>query len=947
MLKKLFIVKLHDNLLKPCKKVNYHQLIFFLQHTLLVIGMLGISSYSQADTDCSAQSQLPKQECETLVALYKNTAGITWSDQSSNQWNQTNTPCNWAGVTCSNGHVSAISRDGKNLSGNIPSLASLTELENLSLSNNQLKGNIPSLTALVKLQRLNLAKNQLSGSLPASFPDSLEYVALNNNQLTGTITNNFKTATKLQTLNLSTNKLSGSLPTNLSNLSSLTELVLDTNQFSGTIPAMPSRLIKLSLSANQLSGAIPTLPKDLRFLYLDNNQLSGLIPSGITSLSQLSTLELSYNKLSATDEAVINFLTSKSGNWADTQTVSPTTIEIKQLSSTSMEVHWTPIKYTGNGGYYQISYATTATGAATVSGKTNSKNDSSFVVKDLSANELSYFFFVDAFTPKHDKQQSDLLSTPTSKPTEGSNTTETNCGETGTTGITQVECLTLVALYTSTKGEKWTDSPKNLWKQNNKPCNWEGVVCSGGHVTKIVRPNKNLEGSLPSLSNLSYLKTLSLEQNKLTGYVPSDLPKSLNELNLSGNKLGGQLPESIANLTMLTTINLAYNRLTASNSVDIFLSKLTPKWKDTQTVPPVITEIIPLSTTSVQINWTPITYTADKGYYQIKSTITSGEWYTVAGKTTDKTTSSYTITGLNKNTTYYIVLETYTAAHSTTGQANELTSETSTEVSVTTLMTDPVVTGYLVGLSARAFVGKKAENNIFIGFDLQGNTTKKLNMRGFSLQLNGLTGLDPILELRNYPQRTVLGRNNNWQENSTATEMQSLGITPTKPTDAALLNDLNTGYYTLQASTANQAGIGLIDVYDLNTPTTVQDTEINSISTRALITNDPIYHLYVGLQVQGQVKVGIRAIGQGLRPGLNTALDPRIEVLTYPDRQLVGRNNDWAEHATAAQLQQYAYAPPTASDAGMIVDLTTGYYTIEVAPMDQSGIGLLEVRQLQ
>ncbi len=942
MLINLFLIELDRNLPLLVKNVKYYHLTHSLKY-LLLVSMLNISTYSYAATDCSAQSQLPVQECETLIAFYKNLMGITWTDQSTNQWNQNNTPCSWTGVTCSGGHVSEIARDGKNLSGSLPSLTSLTEIENLSLSNNQLKGSIPNLATQIKLRRLNLSKNQLS-SLPTNFPSELEYIALNNNQLSGSITNSFKNLTKLQSLNLSTNQLTGALP-NLTTASMLTELVLDTNQFSGAIPAMPERLSKLSLSANQLTGTLPTFPTSLRSLYLDNNQFSGAIPGSLSSLSELSVLELSYNKLTATDAGVIQLLTKKSPNWLDTQTISPEITEVKKLSATSMEIYWTPIKYTKDGGYYQVRYATSASGAAVIAGQTKSKTESSFVVQNLSQNQLNYFFFVDTFTPKHGKQQSDLLSAPTAKPTEGSNTSQTNCGDTATTGITQAECLTLVDLYTSTKGEEWTDSPVNRWKKNNLPCNWEGVACSGGHVTKIIRPKKNLVGSLPSLSRLTYLKTLSLEENKLTGYFPSDLPRSLTEINLSGNKFGGQLPESITQFNSSTSINLNYNKLTASDTVDRFLSAITPNWKNTQTVPPVITSLTALSTTSVQISWNPIAYTEDKGFYRVKyATSFSEGFYTEIGVTASKMVSSYTVTGLTQNTTYYFVVETYTPAH--TGQPNELTSTDSTEMSVTTLLTDPIITGSLNGLSARGFVGKKPENNIFIGFNVQGITTKQLAMRGFGLHLSS-TLLDPIIELRTYPKQALLGNNNNWQTDASAAQIEQLGLAPTDISDAALLKDLTSGYYTLQASSANQAGIVLIDLYDLNSPVTTQDARVNSISTRALVTADPVYYLYVGLLVRGQVKVGIRAIGQGLRPGLNTALDPRIEVLTFPDRQLIGRNNDWAEHSSATEMQQYQYVPPASTDAGMIINLTAGYYTIEMAPMDQAGIGLLEIQQLQ
>ncbi|MEZ5673017.1 MAG: hypothetical protein R3E08_11825 [Thiotrichaceae bacterium] len=55
---------------------------------------------------------------------------------------------------------------------------------------------------------------------------------------------------------------------------------------------------------------------------------------------------------------------------------------------------------------------------------------------------------------------------------------------------------------------------------------------------------------------------------------------------------------------------------------------------------------------------------------------------TLPSTTTSKSTTNYTATGLSPNTTYYFVVETFYTRHS--GQANSLTSISSSEVSATT-----------------------------------------------------------------------------------------------------------------------------------------------------------------------------------------------------------------------------------------------------------------------
>jgi hypothetical protein len=129
---------------------------------------------------------------------------------------------------------------------------------------------------------------------------------------------------------------------------------------------------------------------------------------------------------------------------------------------------------------------------------------------------------------------------------------------------------------------------------------------------------------------------------------------------------------------------LSYNKLTASDPALItFLNTLAPDWAETQTIPPTDLSAIPLSLTTIQVNWTPISYTQDAGHYQVKFSSTDGGPYTNAPSTTsDKTSSSYAMTNLMPNTTYYFVVETVTLSH--TNNHNTLTSTLSNQVSATT-----------------------------------------------------------------------------------------------------------------------------------------------------------------------------------------------------------------------------------------------------------------------
>ena len=170
--------------------------------------------------DCGTVSEVPRGECEALVALYNSTDGANWDDKSG--WLVTNTPCSWHGVTCADGHVIQLNLYGNQLNGSIPpALGNLTSLKYLYLYDNQLSGSIPpALGNLANLEQLNLYGNQLNGSIPPELGNlaNLLYLYLSSNQLSGSIPPELGNLANLEQLYLSGNPLTGPLPQSLTNL---------------------------------------------------------------------------------------------------------------------------------------------------------------------------------------------------------------------------------------------------------------------------------------------------------------------------------------------------------------------------------------------------------------------------------------------------------------------------------------------------------------------------------------------------------------------------------------------------------------------------------------------------------------------------------------------------------------------------------------------------------
>ncbi|CAI9787446.1 unnamed protein product [Fraxinus pennsylvanica] len=223
-------------------------------------------------------------------------------------WTKSTFFCNWIGVTCSPGRqrVMALKLPNMNLEGTIsPSIANLSFLVELDISNNSFQGNIPlELFQSQKLEIMSLAYNKLNGDLWRDSWNAPELRILNLswNSMSGSIHSSIGNVSKLERLILYGNIIGGSIPGEIGNLSSLRELDLSNNRFTGSIPPSifnVSSLQAMNLSSNSLSGGFLLTREDnfldIEDIDLSHNQIIGEIPSSLCRFRGLKSLYLSYN----------------------------------------------------------------------------------------------------------------------------------------------------------------------------------------------------------------------------------------------------------------------------------------------------------------------------------------------------------------------------------------------------------------------------------------------------------------------------------------------------------------------------------------------------------------------------------------------------------------------------------------------------------------------------
>ena len=169
------------------------------------------------------------------------------------------------------------------------------------------------------------------------------------------------------------------------------------------------------------------------------------------------------------------------------------------------------------------------------------------------------------------------------------------------------------------------------------------------------------------------------------------------------------------------------------------------------------------------------------------------------------------------------------------------------------------------------------------GFIITGNESKRVIIRGMgpSMASVGVPGAisDPILRLFG-PTGSPIAVNDNWQDTQQA-EIEATGIPPQDPRESAIIATLSPAAYTATVADANGGtGVGLVEIYDLNSGA---NARLGNISTRGSVQtaeNVMIGGFALGGSSINPAKVVVRALGPSLaQAGISNPLgNPTLQL---------------------------------------------------------------------
>ncbi|XP_055836310.1 receptor-like protein 13 [Solanum dulcamara] len=424
-------------------------------------------------------------------------------------------------------------------------------LEELDISNNKLSGRVPAnvSSAFPKLILLNMSQNLLEGPIPSDIGSfHLVVLDLSHNFLSGGVPSDLAIGSPVLTyLRLSNNKLSGQIFSKDIRPSILFYLYLNGNEFEGQLPSniFLKPLIALDASSNNFSGEIPRWIRDnTRLLQLDlaKNHLEGSIPVEICNLKLIQVIALSENRLSGPVPSCVSGLPLEHIHLDKNQLGGELEDSLFNISSLiTLDLGYN--NFTGN-----IPHTIASLSKLNFLLLNNNQLEGEIPAQICLLNKLSIMDL------SFNKLYGPLL------PCLGNLTQAENDADTRS------------IYYQGSSRTAWLDF--SSWISSTRHYHISYGFLSDVNLMDVEtrvqfstkRNSYTYKGSI-----LKYMSGIDLSSNRLTGEIPVELGNlsKIHAFNLSHNHIFGRIPNTFSNLHEIESLDLSYNSLNGRIPVDL------------------------------------------------------------------------------------------------------------------------------------------------------------------------------------------------------------------------------------------------------------------------------------------------------------------------------------------------------------------------------------------